>query len=577
MGQLPDPFSPAAYFTGRRSPRPFLIVHPGAIIPAETLSTQLLPQILKFLRFWSIIGSRSNRFFSEGGMISRPRVFFLLSLALAVAMGVAGSAGDAAARENSLSAEFSHASQEYGVPRELLLAMGYVNTRWEMPAPEASGYEEGEVEARGSYGIMQLVRNPSEDTLGRAAALSGISEESLKSERQANIRGGAALLADIRGQEGESRPSDLDGWYGAVAHYGGGTLYAEQVYGTLQSGAAATISSGERVELSPQDVHVPQTFTAQAAADYGRAAWYGAYWNGARSCSSSINFCKAGRSTQEIDRIIIHVTEGPWSSAINWFKDPRAGASAHYVVRSSDGFIGQSVREEDIAYHAGNWPYNTSSIGIEHEGFVNDPSWFTEAMYRSSARLTAYLCQKYSIPIDRDHIIGHGEVPYPNTHTDPGPYWDWDRYMGLVKSYAGASRPSYVQVVDNADSARFRASARWDPSSWNPQRYGNNYHATTPARVYDPAAFRIRIPERGRYEVYGWWSANSAYSGRAVFRIQTTGGAVLRAVNQRKNGGRWVRLGTFEMAAGDGWYVKLSNRSPSAGHIIADAVRVLRR
>jgi hypothetical protein len=35
------------------------------------------------------------------------------------------------------------ASREYGFPRELLLAMGYVNTRWKMPPPSASYYESG--------------------------------------------------------------------------------------------------------------------------------------------------------------------------------------------------------------------------------------------------------------------------------------------------------------------------------------------------------------------------------------------------------------------------------------------------
>ena len=34
---------------------------------------------------------------------------------------------------SSLVAEFMAADEEYGVPMEILMAMGYVNTRWEMP------------------------------------------------------------------------------------------------------------------------------------------------------------------------------------------------------------------------------------------------------------------------------------------------------------------------------------------------------------------------------------------------------------------------------------------------------------
>ena len=85
--------------------------------------------------------------------------------------------------------------------------------------------------------------------------------------------------------------------------------------------------------------------------------------------ASSSNFTVANRPTSNsIDGIVLHVAQGSWSSALNWFQNPKAQASAHYTVRSSDGFIGQSVLEKDIAWHAGNWNYNQASIGIEHEG-----------------------------------------------------------------------------------------------------------------------------------------------------------------------------------------------------------------
>ena len=90
------------------------------------------------------------------------------------------------------------------MPAELLLAMGYVNTLWEMPPPSASDYEPGDLSGRGAYGIMQLVQNPWTDTLGRAASLTGFSEELLKTSRPANVLGGAALLAGM--QEGEQVP-----------------------------------------------------------------------------------------------------------------------------------------------------------------------------------------------------------------------------------------------------------------------------------------------------------------------------------------------------------------------------------
>ncbi len=53
------------------------------------------------------------------------------------------------------------------------------------------------------------------------------------------------------------------------------------------------------------------------------------------------------------------------------------------------------------------------------------------------------------MPIDRKHIIGHAEVPAPgggrggsSHHTDPGPHWNWRRYIRLVRRYAGLEKLS---------------------------------------------------------------------------------------------------------------------------------------
>lgn len=311
-----------------------------------------------------------------------------------------------------------------------------------------------------------------------------------------------------------------------------------------------------------------------ARPDYGRARWYGA---------SSNNYGSANReSSHNINKVIIHVVQGSFSAAINTFKDPNSRVSAHYTVRSNDGFIGQSVQEKDIGYHAGNYSYNTSSIGIEHEGYVSQPRYFTGEMYRSSARLTAYLCRKYNIPIDRQHIIGHNQVPGA-THTDPGRYWDWPRYIRLVRYYRNRSgTKKYKQMVDNA-SPRFRALKRfWGTSTYSSQKVGKNYRFANPApragraptARHGAALWKIKIPKRGRYEVFARWPANSGYNYRSVFWILTTNGWARRAVNQRKNGGRWVRLGTFPMAAGDRFSVRLHRRTGAKGYLIADAVFV---
>jgi len=102
------------------------------------------------------------------------------------------------------------------------------------------------------------------------------------------------------------------------------------------------------------------------------------------------NFTPAHRSVQSIDRIVVHVTEGSFWGSVRWLRNPRAHASSHYIV-SRNGRIIQLVHLSDIAWHAGNWPTNEQSVGIEHEGYTYGPLGFTDAQYHSSARLAAWI------------------------------------------------------------------------------------------------------------------------------------------------------------------------------------------
>ncbi|MFJ8644846.1 N-acetylmuramoyl-L-alanine amidase [Streptomyces sp. NPDC093546] len=163
----------------------------------------------------------------------------------------------------------------------------------------------------------------------------------------------------------------------------------------------------------------------------------GAEWTAA----ARANWRRADRPDDyTIDRVVIHVVQGSYPTALRVFKNPGHGAATHYVVRK-DGHIAQMIRELDVAFHAGNREMNERSIGIEHEGFVDRPQDFTAAMYEASARLTAGICARYGIPADREHVIGHVEVEGTD-HTDPGPHWDWDRYMKLVRAAAPAGSGS---------------------------------------------------------------------------------------------------------------------------------------
>ena len=320
---------------------------------------------------------------------------------------------------------------------------------------------------------------------------------------------------------------------------------------------------------------------SDAARTTGVADYPGAQWVAA----SPKNFERADRPfTSPITRIVIHTTEAPYASVVRGFAHAGPIASAAYVIRSSDGAITQMVHEKDIAWHSGNRQYNATSIGIEHEAYAGNCSWYTTAMYRSSARLVASLTRKYGIPIDRAHIIGHYQVPDPfhpgfggfAHHVDPGPCWNWARYMRLVRAYAGEApvQRTPVQVVDDATPARFRAPGwqRLHPDST--QRIGPAYFLAMPNRAAAAASFRFAIPAAGDYAVYGSWPADGGRNPSVPIGIDTLTGWQWLTVNERAQGGRWVYLGTFTLPAGDGWDVRISRDSAARGRIAADAVSV---
>ncbi|WP_051366340.1 N-acetylmuramoyl-L-alanine amidase [Hamadaea tsunoensis] len=370
------------------------------------------------------------------------RATFMLG-ALILAAGVAAPPASAAAAPvapdaltvastpastGSLTAAFDAAATRYGVPRDLLIAIGYAETHLDGHA--------GTPSAAGGYGVMNLTGNPAVHTLAEASRLTGLKASTLENNQAANILGAAAVLRSYAADLKTAQRDSVDNWYAAVARYGGATdpsvarLYADTVYDLLATGfgvPAKGVSVTARA-VAPQRGTLATARASLDSADYGPAAW---------APASTSNYTVANRETDyNINYIVIHVTQGSYAGSISWFQNPAAQVSAHYVVRSSDGAITQSVREKDIAWHAGNWTYNTQAIGIEHEGYIDDPSWFTDAMYRSSAALTRSLTTKYAIPRDRSHIIGHIEVPSA-THTDPGQYWNWTYYMQLVNGVTG--------------------------------------------------------------------------------------------------------------------------------------------
>ncbi|MBO0843625.1 MAG: N-acetylmuramoyl-L-alanine amidase, partial [Nocardioides sp.] len=297
------------------------------------------------------------------------------------------------------------------------------------------------------------------ETLQTAHALTGIATQRLRRDPVANICGAAAVLANFQQDAGGA--DSLGDWSAAVARYSGApdvataTRFVNEVYATLESGETRTTNDGERVTLAatpgaapdraaiakaglkaaPKADAAAQTFCPATLACEWIPAPYEQYGSGLGDYG---NYDLADRpTTGSIDYIVIHDMDGTYDSSLKLVQDPTY-LGWHYSIRSVDGHVADHMDPKNIGWHAGNWYVNTHSIGVEHEGFATQASWYTEAEYENSATLVRWLAKTYGVPLDRAHIIGHDQVPgitsgaTASMHWDPGPYWDWSHYFDLL-------------------------------------------------------------------------------------------------------------------------------------------------
>ncbi len=113
------------------------------------------------------------------------------------------------------------------------------------------------------------------------------------------------------------------------------------------------------------------------------------------------------KRTKPVKKIVIHwFGLGTLESANTRFQNAANKVSAHYGI--SKGRIWQWVKEEDVAWHAGDGAVNAESIGIEHDATTDHN--LSDQDYKLSGQLVAEIAKRHNILLDRAHIIGHKEV-----------------------------------------------------------------------------------------------------------------------------------------------------------------------
>jgi cell wall-associated NlpC family hydrolase len=135
---------------------------------------------------------------------------------------------------------------------------------------------------------------------------------------------------------------------------------------------------------------------------------------------------------------------------------------------------------------------------------------------------------------------------------------------------------AYSEVVGNSIEGRFEADESWQMGSYRLDRRGENYLFARPSPDGTPARFKVKIPETANYAVYARWPEVGGLNDSVPVGVETTSGVEWKRVNQQRDGGRWVRIGVFEMASGDDYSIRFSTGTEGEGYVAADAVRVIK-
>lgn len=222
----------------------------------------------------------------------------------------------------------------------------------------------------------------------------------------------------------------------------------------------------------------------------------------ARSFVQAKYYTRGPRTKGGIGYIVIHdmeAPEGPTTAenVASYFTHPLRPSSAHWNIDNNS--IVQSVKETDIAWHCPGLNHN--GIGIEHAGYARQTAaeWadpYSTATLTLSAALAAERAAHWDIPTvwrnAKDLRAGkrgftshrEGSIAFnPGGHSDPGPNFPIDWYMGKVTH---SSTPPPVPPASETAPTAIAQKHLWslpDGAIVQPRDNASALRLATPAQV----------------------------------------------------------------------------------------------
>ena len=260
---------------------------------------------------------------------------------LAIALGAAAlsgcAAGDGGAPASDVEAEadrgdativrvVAEAARVERVPRDVLLALGWAETRLEPRAPGlAPGAHEAddgvELEAGAdaaaqpaSCGVFGLDEG---EARAQAASLVGATSDALCEAPDLEARAAAARLRALAGGDDAPPLSELGAWVAALDDWhpelaARGFPYGEYLVSVLAYGIDASDAVGASIELPATHVELPPRAAVAGARAYARPDTPLAHWRG-----PACHYAPASRTRGDVRYVVIHTCEGGFAGCLS--------------------------------------------------------------------------------------------------------------------------------------------------------------------------------------------------------------------------------------------------------------------
>ncbi|MER6354763.1 DNRLRE domain-containing protein [Streptomyces sp. NPDC001634] len=154
----------------------------------------------------------------------------------------------------------------------------------------------------------------------------------------------------------------------------------------------------------------------------------------------------------------------------------------------------------------------------------------------------------------------------------------WGYYPdGKLQSHTDNGVPVGLQVemVDNSDAQNTGSTGTWSAATNGTGYQGYNYRTHAAGSGTDAFTWNLSIPEDGTYQVYAQFPGVTGAATTAQYTINYNGGSATSTVDQTKNTGTWVSLGSYSFTqAGTGQKISLAQNA--GGTVVADAIKVVR-